>query len=45
MAHVCKWHEIWVKNCLTCNPTPSNVYYIPKEDNEEEIDFEDNSEE
>ena len=24
----CKWHEIPIKDCLTCNNTPSNVYFL-----------------
>lgn len=27
MENPCKWHEIPVKDCLTCNNTPSNIYY------------------
>lgn len=28
MENPCKWHEVPVKDCLSCNPTPSNAYYI-----------------
>lgn len=24
----CKWHEVPVISCLTCNNTPSNVYFL-----------------
>lgn len=24
----CKWHEVPVKDCLSCNNTESNVFYI-----------------
>lgn len=23
----CKWHEIPIKDCLSCNNTPSNIFY------------------
>uniref|UniRef100_A0AB38Z468 Uncharacterized protein n=1 Tax=Klebsiella phage vB_KpnM_Iguana_ER37 TaxID=3076781 RepID=A0AB38Z468_9CAUD len=28
MENPCKWHEVPVHDCLTCNNTPTNPYYI-----------------
>lgn len=28
MENPCKWHEVPARDCITCNNTPTNAYYI-----------------